>query len=281
MSNLQNRTILITGASRGIGRAIALAAAKRGANIVIAAKTAEPHPKLEGTIHTVADEVRALGAKALPLQIDVRDHAQVFTLMQQAADTFGGLDIIVNNAGAISLTNVEDTRPNVFDRMLSINARAVYLTAHAALPFLKKSPHAHILSLSPPLNLDTRWLAAHGPYTLSKYGMTMLSLGMAEEFKPHKIAVNCLWPRTIIATAAIEHALMGKDAFAMCRKPEIMADAAIAILEQPTSYTGQALLDEQALAHIGITELRDYAYNPANADRLGADLFLDGCEWSK
>lgn len=281
MSVLNKKTIVITGASRGIGREIALAAAKRGANIVIAAKSAEPHPKLPGTIFTVAEEIEALGAKALPFQLDVRDHAQVFELMQKTADTFGGIDIIINNAGAISLTNVENTRPNLFDRMQSINARAVYLTAHAALPWLKKSGHAHILSLSPPLNMDPRWFKAHGPYTLSKYGMTMLSIGMAEEFREHGIAVNCLWPRTIIATAAIEFALMGKEAFRQCRTPAIMADAAMAILEQPTSFTGNALLDEHALENVGVTDLEQYRYDSTYQGPLGADLFLDDCLWSQ
>ncbi len=279
LSPLHGCTVLITGASRGIGRAIALACAARGANIVIAAKTAEPHPKLDGTIHSVAAEVEALGVRALAVQVDVRDHAQVFALMQTAFEHFGRLDCLVNNAGAISLTNVEQTRPNLFDRMMSINARAVYLTAHAALPYLKQSPHARILSLSPPLNFAPRWLKAHAPYTLSKYGMTLLSQGMAEEFRAHNIAVNCLWPRTIIATAAIEHALMGKDAFRHCRKPAIMADAAVALLEQPASVSGEAQLDEHILARIGVSDLSAYAYDPAFADQLAADLFLDDCAW--
>jgi len=276
MSILQGKTIVITGASRGIGRSIALAAAQRGANIVIAAKTVEPHAKLSGTINTVADEVRALGARCLPLQIDVRDHAQVFDLMQKTADTFGGIDIVINNAGAISLTGVEQTRPPIFDRMMSVNARAVYLTANAALPFLKQSSHAHILSLSPPLNMDPRWFTAHAPYTLSKYGMTMLSLGMSQEFKPFNIAVNCLWPRTIIATAAIEFALAGREAFNFCRKPDIMADAAIAILEKsPAAFSGQTVLDEDVLRANGISDFSIYAENPRFADKLKADLFLD------
>jgi citronellol/citronellal dehydrogenase len=277
---LNQRTVIITGASRGIGREIALACARRGANVVIAAKSAEPHPKLPGTIHSVAAEVEALGAKALAVQLDVREHEQVFALMQKTADTFGGIDIVINNAGAISLTNVENTRPNLYDRMLDINARAVYLTAHAALPFLKQSPHAHIHSLSPPLNLDPRWLKNHAPYTLSKYGMTLLSRGMAEEFKAHGIAVNCLWPRTIIATAAIEFALMGREAFRQCRTPAIMADAALAVLEQPASYTGHTLLDEEALALVGVHDFEGYRHDPSYKGPLGADLFLDDCQWS-
>jgi len=280
MSILKDKTIVITGASRGIGREIALSCAKKAANIVIAAKSAEPNPKLPGTIFSVAEEVEALGARALPIQVDVRDHAQVFALMQTTAETFGGIDMIINNAGAISLTNVENTRPNLYDRMMSINARAVYLTAHAALPWLKQSKHAHILSLSPPLNLDPRWFKAHAPYTLSKYGMTMLSLGMAEEFKSHNIAVNCLWPRTIIATAAIEFALMGKEAFQQCRTPAIMADAALAILEQPTSFSSNTLLDEEALALVGIKAFDQYRYDASYNGELGADLFLDDCLWS-
>lgn len=276
MSVLKNKTVIITGASRGIGRAIALAAAKDGANIVIAAKTAEPHAKLSGTIHTVAEEVRALGAQCLALQVDVRDLQQVFDLMQKTADTFSGIDVVVNNAGAISLTGVEQTRPPIFDRMMSVNSRAVYLTAHAALPFLKHSKHAHILSLSPPLNMDPRWFAAHAPYTLSKYGMTMLSLGMAAEFKSYGVGVNCLWPRTIIATAAIEFALAGREAFNYCRTPDIMADAALNILRQdPKQCTGNTFLDEDVLRSAGVNDFSTYIENPAYADKLKADLFLD------
>ncbi len=276
MTILNGKTLVITGASRGIGRAIALAAAKQGANIVIAAKTVEPHAKLAGTIHTVAEEIRALGASCLPLQIDVRDHQQVFDLMQKTADTFGGIDMVINNAGAISLTSVEQTRPPIYDRMMSVNSRAVYLTAHAALPFLKESRHAHILSLSPPLNLDTRWFKAHAPYTLSKYGMTMLSMGMAEEFRAYGIAVNCLWPRTIIATAAIEFALAGREAFQYCRTPDIMADAAITILQQdPAQCTGNTFLDEDLLRDHGTENFSRYAYDPTYQTTLKADLFLD------
>lgn len=276
---MHNKTVLITGASRGIGRAIALACAREGANIVIAAKSAEPHPKLAGTIHSVAEEVRALGAQCLPLQVDVREHTQVFELMQKTAERFGGLDCVVNNAGAISLTSVEHTRPNVYDRMMDINARGVYLTAHAALSLLKASTNAHILSLCPPLNWASRWLAAHGPYTLSKYGMTMLSLGMAEEFKPYGISVNCLWPRTIIATAAIEFALSGKEAFKYCRKPEIMADAALAVLSKPYGhYNGKTFLDEEVLSAEGVIDLSGYAQEPAHGHELRPDLFLDDYE---
>jgi citronellol/citronellal dehydrogenase len=208
--------------------------------------------------------------------VDVRDHEQVFDLMQKSADTFGGIDIVINNAGAISLTSVEQTRPPIYDRMMSVNSRAVYLTAHAALPFLKKSTHAHILSLSPPLNMDPRWFAAHAPYTLSKYGMTMLSLGMSTELKTLGIGVNCLWPRTIIATAAIEFALAGREAFNYCRTPKIMADAALAILNQdPKLCSGNTFIDEELLRSMGITDFSSYVENPAFADKLKADLFLD------
>ncbi|MBI2380806.1 MAG: NAD(P)-dependent oxidoreductase [Gammaproteobacteria bacterium] len=274
---LSGKTLLITGASRGIGRAIALRCAREGANIVIAAKSVKPHPKLGGSIYEVAEEVEQAGGKALALGLDVRDEHQVAEVMAQAAQHFGGLDALVNNAGAISLTPVEHTPVKLYDRMLDINARAVFVCAQAALPYLKQSANGHILSLSPPLNLDRRWLDAHAPYTLSKYGMTMLSLGMAGEFASYGIAVNTLWPRTIIATAAIEFALGSKDSFDYCRTPEIMADAAHAILSSPSrELTGQNLLDEDFLRGRGVTDFGRYAYNSATADQIQTDLFVDG-----
>jgi citronellol/citronellal dehydrogenase len=269
MDNLANKTIIITGASRGIGRAMAVRFARDGANIVIAAKSDRPHPKLKGTIHTVAEEVLSAGGKALPLKLDVRSEDQVASMMQSAAEEFGGIDALVNNAGAISLTPVEKTPIKRYDLMQSINSRAVFICAHSALPFLKASGNPHILSLAPPLN-------NHAPYTLSKYGMTLLSLGMAAEFEAYGIAVNCLWPRTAIATAAIEFVVGNRDLFQNCRTPEIMADAAYEILTtENCALNGQSLIDEQLLLTRGYTDLERYAVNPDNADKLLPDFFLD------
>ncbi len=275
MKRLLDRTILITGASRGIGRAIALAAAREGANIVIAAKTAEPHAKLPGTIHTVAAEVRALGVRALPLQIDVREETQVADLMTAVEKEFGRLDALINNAGAIQLTNVANTPVKRYDLMQQVNARAVFVCAKAALPLLRRAGGGHIISLSPPLNLRAKWLAPHAPYTLSKFGMTLLSLGLAGEFAADKISVTTLWPRTTIATAAIEFAV-GAQLLPLCRTAEIMADAALEILATADqSLTGQTLLDEDFLRTRGWTDFRRYAHNPAYADQLFPDLFID------
>lgn len=276
MGGLANKTIIITGASRGIGRAMALRFARDGANIVIAAKSARPHPKLKGTIHTVAEEVTAAGGNALPFQLDVRQDDQVANMMQAAVDTFGGIDGLVNNAGAISLTPVEKTSMKRYDLMQSINSRAVFRCAQSALPFLKASANPHILSLSPPLNLSIKWLKDHAPYTISKYGMTMLSLGMAAEFEAYGIAVNCLWPRTAIATAAIEFVVGNRDLFKHCRKPEIMADAAYEVLiTENGQLCGQTLTDEQILRQRGYTDFQQYAIDPTHADRLLPDFFLD------
>jgi citronellol/citronellal dehydrogenase len=276
MGDLANKTIIITGASRGIGRAMAVRFARDGANIVIAAKSDRPHPKLKGTIHTVAEEVITAGGKALPFKLDVRSEDQVANMMQAAADEFGGIDALINNAGAISLTPVEETPVRRYDLMQSINSRAVYVCAHSALPFLKASSNPHILSLAPPLNLNVKWLKNHAPYTLSKYGMTLLSLGMAAEFEPYGIAVNCLWPRTAIATAAIEFVVGNRDLFQNCRKPHIMADAAYEILTtENCDLNGQSLIDEQLLLARGYTDLERYAVNPDNADKLLPDFFLD------
>ena len=275
MKRLLDRTILVTGASRGIGRAIALAAAREGANIVIAAKTAEPHAKLPGTIHTVAAEVRALGVRALPLQVDVREEAQVADLMTAVEKEFGRLDALINNAGAIQLTNVANTPVKRYDLMQQVNARAVFVCAKAALPLLRLAGGGHIISLSPPLNLRAKWLAPHAPYTLSKFGMTLLSLGLAGEFAADKISVTTLWPRTTIATAAIEFAV-GAQLLPRCRNAEIMADAALEILATTDlSLTGSTLLDEDFLRTRGWTDFRRYANNPAYADQLFPDLFID------
>lgn len=276
MSSLQGRTLFITGGSRGIGRAIALRAARDGANVVIAAKSAEPHHTLPGTIFSVAEEIRAAGGKALPVQVDVREEEQVRTALAQAADTFGGIDMLVNNAGAISLTGVEHTALKKYDLIQSVNHRATFLCAQLALPYLKKSDNAHILSLSPPINMAPHWLKPFAPYTVSKYGMTILTLGMAEEFREYGISCNTLWPATYIATAAVAVNLGGDGAKVVSRKPEIMADAAHAMLTTARgSLSGHSLLDEEALARIGITDLLPYACIPGNAGRLQRDFFLD------
>ncbi|SUD40522.1 short chain dehydrogenase [Ectopseudomonas mendocina] len=273
--SLSGKTLFITGASRGIGREIALKAAADGANIVIAAKSAEPHPKLEGTIFSVAAEVEAAGGKALALQLDVRDEQAVAAAMAQAAEHFGGIDALINNAGAIKLVGVEKLEPKRFDLMYQINTRAVMVCSQAALPYLKKSAGGHILNLSPPLNLDAKWFAQHGPYTVTKYGMSMLTLGMSEEFKKYGISVNSLWPKTMIATAAIEFELGSRDAFKRARIPAIMADAAHAILaSQGRSITGRLLIDEDILREQGVTDFEQYRFDPAGGS-LVPDLFVD------
>jgi citronellol/citronellal dehydrogenase len=273
--SLSGKTLFITGASRGIGREIALKAAAEGANTVIAAKSAEPHPKLEGTIFSVAAEVEAAGGKALALQLDVRDEQAVAAAMAQAAEHFGGIDALINNAGAIKLVGVEKLEPKRFDLMYQINTRAVMVCSQAALPYLKKSAGGHILNLSPPLNLDAKWFAQHGPYTVTKYGMSMLTLGMSEEFKKYGISVNSLWPKTMIATAAIEFELGSRDAFKRARTPAIMADAAHAILaSQGRSNTGRLLIDEDILREQGVSDFEPYRFDPAGGS-LVPDLFVD------
>ncbi|WP_457787406.1 SDR family oxidoreductase [Pseudomonas sp. PL-6] len=273
--SLSGKTLFITGASRGIGREIALKAAADGANIVIAAKSAEPHPKLAGTIHSVAAEVEAAGGQALALQLDVRDEQAVAAAMARAAEHFGGIDALVNNAGAIKLVGVERLEPKRFDLMYQINTRAVMVCSQAALPYLKKSPGGHILNLSPPLNLDAKWFAQHGPYTVTKYGMSMLTLGMNEEFKKYGISVNSLWPKTMIATAAIEFELGSRDAFKRARSPAIMADAAHAILSsEGRSISGRLLIDEDILRERGVTDFEQYRFDPAGGS-LVPDLFVD------
>ncbi|WP_137817824.1 NAD(P)-dependent oxidoreductase [Pseudomonas sp. 2FG] len=280
--SLSGKTLFITGASRGIGREIALRAAKDGANIVIAAKSAEPHPKLAGTIHSVAAEVQAAGGKALALQLDVRDEHAVKVAMAQAAEHFGGIDGLVNNAGAIKLVGVEHLEPKRFDLMFQINTRAVMVCSQAALPYLKNSSAGgknsaggHILNLSPPLSMDSKWFAQHGPYTVTKYGMSMLTLGMSEEFKKYGISVNSLWPKTMIATAAIEFELGSREAFKRARLPAIMADAAYAILSSSArSISGRLLIDEEILREQGQSEFEHYRFDPAGGSLI-ADLFVD------
>ncbi|WP_394233561.1 SDR family oxidoreductase [Pseudomonas anguilliseptica] len=271
--SLQGKTLFITGASRGIGREIALRAAREGANIVIAAKSAEPHAKLPGTIHSVAAEVEEVGGKALALQVDVRDEHAVKNAMTKAAAHFGGIDALINNAGAIKLVGVEKLDPKRFDLMFQINTRAVMVCSQAALPYLKDS-RGHILSLSPPLNLDAKWFANYGPYTTTKYGMSMLTLGMHEEFRKYGISVNSLWPKTVIATAAIEFEAGGPAVMKAARLSAIMADAAHAILSSnERSISGRLLIDEDILREQGQSDFEQYRYDPAG--KLMNDLFVD------
>ncbi|CAL1567319.1 unnamed protein product [Knipowitschia caucasica] len=265
-------TLFITGASRGIGKAIALKAARDGANIVIAAKTAEAHPKLPGTIYTAAEEVEAAGGKALPCVVDIRDEQQIGNAVKKAVDTFGGIDILVNNASAISLTGTLETPMKKVDLMLGINLRGTYLTSKLVLPHLLKSRFTpHILNLSPPLNLNPMWFKNHTAYTMAKYGMSMCVLGMAEEFKG-QIAVNALWPRTAIQTAAMDM-LGGEGVGKQCRTADIMADAAYAVLLKPAAFTGHFLIDDDVLRAEGIKDFDKYAVQPGHP--LLPDFFLD------
>jgi citronellol/citronellal dehydrogenase len=272
MGDLRGKTLFITGASRGIGKAIALRAAADGANVVIAAKTAEEHPKLPGTIHSAAAEVEAAGGRALPLQVDIRDEEQVQRAVETAAEAFGGIDVLVNNASAINLTPTLATPMKRFDLMWSVNTRGTFACSQACIPYLRKAANPHILTLSPPLNLDPKWLAPHVAYTISKYGMSLCVLGMAEELRGDGIAVNALWPRTVIATAALAM-LGGIVKPENCRTPEIMADAAHAILNRDSrTTTGNFFLDDEVLAEAGVTDLDHYAVQPG--EWLQTDLFL-------
>ncbi len=273
MGNLAGKTLFITGASRGIGKAIALRAARDGANIVIAAKTAKPHPKLPGTIYTAADEVRAAGGKALPLLVNIRFEEQIAEAVRMTVETFGGLDICVNNASAISLTGTLETPMKKYDLMHSVNVRGTFATSQACLPDLLKAKNPHILNLSPPLNLAPRWFEGHLAYTMAKYGMSLCVLGMAAEFKDKGVAVNALWPKTAIATAAMEM-LGGAAALEQCRTADIMADAAHAILTRDSrACTGNFFVDEAVLRAEGTTDFSKYAVKPG-ADLL-PDYFLD------
>ncbi|HWG78750.1 MAG TPA: NAD(P)-dependent oxidoreductase [Stellaceae bacterium] len=272
MADLKGKTLFVSGGSRGIGLAIALRAAKDGANIVIAAKTAEPHPKLPGTIYTAAEEIERAGGKALPCQTDIRDEDQVMRAVEAAVERFGGIDILVNNASAISLTGTAETPMKRFDLMMGINLRGTYLCSRACLPHLKRATNPHILTLSPPLNMNPRWFGPHVAYTIAKYGMSMCVLGMAEEFRTDGIAVNALWPRTTIATAALQ-IIPGARPEAG-RTPEIMADAAHAVLTRDSrSLTGRFLIDEDVLREAGVTDFERYAVK--RGETLRVDLFLD------
>ena len=271
---LKNKIALITGASRGIGKAIALRLAREGVHIAIAAKTIEPHPRLEGTIYSAADEIKALGVQALPLQVDIRYEEQIEAAVKETINNFGGLDILINNASAISLTPTEKTEAKRFDLMHDINIRGTFLMSKHCIPYLKKSDNAHILNLSPPINLNPKWLAPHLAYTISKYGMSMIVLGLAEELKPFGIAANALWPKTTIATAAVQNLLGGDYLIQKSRTPEILADAAFYILQRKSAAcTGNFFLDEEVLQEEGITDFTPYAVNPGQ--ELMKDLFLD------
>jgi citronellol/citronellal dehydrogenase len=272
MASLKGRTLFITGASRGIGKAIALRAAADGANIAVAAKTAEPNPKLPGTIYTAAEEIEAAGGRALPLQVDIRDDSQIQAAVEKTVATFGGIDILVNNASAINLTPTLATPMKRFDLMWGVNGRGTFACSQACLPHLKKGTNPHILTLSPPLNLDPKWFQHHVAYTIAKYGMSLCVLGMAEEFRVDGIAVNALWPRTVILTAALAM-LGGITPPENCRKPDIVADAAYAILTRDSrSYTGHFAIDEEVLREEGVTDFDRYAVAPGQP--LHPDLFL-------
>jgi citronellol/citronellal dehydrogenase len=278
MGSLTGKTLFVTGASRGIGLAIAVRAARDGANVAIAAKTVEAHPKLPGTIHSAAAAVEAAGGKALPIVCDIRDETAVRAAVDATARTFGGVDILVNNASAISLTGTLATPMKRFDLMFGVNVRGTFLCSQACLPHLKAAAAAgrnpHILTLSPPLNPDPRWFKDHVAYTMAKYGMSMCVLGMAEEFRADGIAVNALWPRSVIATAAVAMIPGASDHLDMMRRPEIMADAAHAVLTRDArSATGRFFLDEEVLAEAGVTDLGVYAVKPGTP--LMPDLFLD------
>ncbi|MEK7225267.1 MAG: NAD(P)-dependent oxidoreductase [Bacteroidota bacterium] len=271
--SFQNKTVLITGGTRGIGKAIGLRLAKEGANIVIAAKSVEENPKLGGTIFTAAAEMEAAGGKALAVQCDIRFDDQVQNAVNKAVETFGGLDILINNASAISLTSTEQTETKRFDLMHSINVRGTFLVTKTCIPHLKKSSNAHILTLSPPVNLDPKWFDKHVAYTLTKYNMSMMTIGWAKEFAKDRIAANSLWPRTTIDTAAVRNLLGGAVLANMSRKVDILADAAYYILRQPsTECTGNLFIDEQVLAKEGITDLEKYSV--VSGAQLYTDLFV-------
>jgi citronellol/citronellal dehydrogenase len=275
--DLSGKKIFITGGSRGIGLAIALRAARDGASIAIAAKTSDPNPKLPGTIHTAAEEIRAAGGTALPIQCDLRDENQIADAIAQTAAEFGGIDILINNASAINLTPTEATPAKRFDLMFDVNVRGTFLTSQAAIPHLRSSAEAgrnpHILTLSPPLSMKAKWFQHHVAYTMAKYGMSMCVLGMSEEYRKTGIAVNALWPRTAIDTAALQM-IPGIDT-AACRTPEILADAAYVILNRPSKETtGNFFVDDEVLASVGVTDLEGYSVVPGTKDFL-LDFFLD------
>lgn len=274
MTTLKGKTLFITGASRGIGLAIALRAARDGANVAVAAKTSDPNPKLEGTIHTAAAAIEQAGGRALPLMCDIRDEAQVAAAVAKTVETFGGIDICINNASAISLTSIDKTEPKRFDLMFGINTRGTFVTTQACLPHLKKSANPHVLMMSPPLDMKPQWFAGHVAYSIAKYGMSLCVLGLAEELKVDGVAVNALWPRTTIATAAIKNVLGGDKLMRMSRSPEILADAAHLIFMQPAkTFTGNFLIDDTFLHKVGgVMQFEDYRIDPALP--LAPDFFV-------
>ena len=269
--SLKGKTLFITGGSRGIGLAIALKAAADGANVAVGAKTVEPHPKLEGTIHSAAAAIEQAGGRALPLALDVRDEAAVKDAIDKTAATFGGIDIVVNNASAIQLTPVQQTDMRRFDLMHQINARGTFMVSKYAIPYLLKAENPHILMLSPPLDMKEKWFAAHTAYSMAKFGMSLVVLGLAGELRG-KVAVNALWPRTTIATAAVKNLLGGDTLMRMSRTPDILADAAYAIFQKPNTFTGNFLLDDTFLAGEGVTDFDKYRADPTQ--RLQVDFFV-------
>jgi citronellol/citronellal dehydrogenase len=274
---LSDKTMFISGASRGIGLAIALRAARDGANVALMAKTAEPHPKLEGTVYTAAEQIEAAGGRALPIVGDIRDEQQVFAAVEQAVERFGGIDVCVNNASAIAPVGTEALEMKRYDLMQDINTRGTFVVSKACVPHLKRAANPHILTLSPPISLEPRWLGPHIGYTIAKYGMSLCALGFAAEFADDGIASNALWPRTLIATAAVQNLLGGDAAMARSRRPEIYADAAYAVITRPSrECTGNTYLCEDVLAEEGVTDFEQYAYVPG-AD-LQVDLYVDSAD---
>ncbi len=275
MSALANRVVLMSGGSRGIGLAIAKRAAREGARVALLAKTDQPHPRLEGTVHTAAAEIEEAGGEALAIVGDVRSDESIAGAVARTVERFGQIDVVVNNASAINLVPIADLEPKRFDLMMDINVRGTFALTRAALPHLRASDHAHVLTLSPPLSADPKWLRGHAPYTVSKMGMTMLTLGLAADEAEHGVAANCLWPRTLIATAAVQNLLGGDEAMRRARTPEIYADAAAEILlRDPRACTGNAYIDDEVLAEAGVTDLSGYA--AAEGAELQLDLFVDG-----
>ena len=271
----KNKTVFITGASRGIGKAIALKLAADGANIVVASKSITEDPRLGGTIYSAAEEIEKAGGKALAIQLDIRDEEASKKAMDQAAAHFGGIDILINNASAINLLPTEKTEPKRYDLMHDINVRGTFFLCQAAIPYLKKGTNAHILNLSPPINMNPKWFAGHLSYTISKYNMSMIAYGLSAELKQYNIAANTLWPKTTIATAAVNNLLGGEMLMKLSRTPQIVADAAWYILQQPsTTCTGQFFIDEEVMLKQGITDLSGYAYVPGNT-QFYEDLFVD------
>src|SRR3954447_14633189 len=272
--SLQGRVMFMSGGSRGIGLAIALRAARDGANVALIAKTAEPHPKLPGTVYTAAEEIEAAGGKALPIVGDIRDEAQVERAVAQAVERFGGIDICVNNASAINLSGTEALEVKRYDLMQSINTRGTFVVSRACMPHLRGGSNPHILTLSPPISLEPRWLGPHIGYTIAKYGMSLCALGFAEELRADGVASNALWPRTLVATAAVQNLLGGDQAMSRARKPELYADAAYAVLDRPSrECTGNTFLCEDVLREEGVTDFDVYAFVPGATPQV--DLFVD------